>query len=251
MRRSLKYLVPALTLAFSAGAVGAQQTTPTPTTPQSARGAMRSRGPGRPGAGMRGRHGFGRQGGFMRAGNPAQRLLGLRTQLGLTSDQVSRLQALGKSQGGELEPRSADRLRARADLLDATRKGDLDAAHAALDRLAKMRSDAMFTRLKAGKDAQAVLTADQKAKLQQFRGAARRQMRARAGRGMRRGGMAGGRGFARRGAPGFRMRGGQGFMPGAPGFHGRYMAPNGMARQPMLRFRPDSTRLRARPDTTR
>jgi Spy/CpxP family protein refolding chaperone len=140
-----------------------------------------------------------------RHGNPAERLLGLRTQLGLTSDQVARLQALGGSQTGALKPHSADRLRARADLMDATQKGDMNAAHAALDRIAKMRSDEAFDRLKASHDAAAVLTPDQKAKLHQFRGAARGQMRmrARGGRGTGPDASRGGRAMRPGGARGF------------------------------------------------
>jgi hypothetical protein len=198
------HVLPALTLALSAGAAGAQQTTTPPARPQPARGAMQARMAAQPHARMARRGG--QHAMMRRGGSPAERLLGLRTQLGLTSDQVARLQALEASPNGATASRSADRLRARADLMEATQKGDMNAAHAALDRIAKMRSDAEFAKLKTRHDVQAVLTADQKAKLKQFRGAARRggggqmRMRARGGRGTRPGG-----------APGF---------GGGPGFGG-------------------------------
>lgn len=219
MKRIVMQMVPAVALALSAGIASAQATTPMPPAARGARPPIEGQMGGampRPGMrpGMRMRMG----------GGPAGALLGLRTQLGLSADQVARLEALQKSQAASLRPRSSDALRARADLMDAEQKGDLNAAHAVIDRMAKQRADQQFARLEARKSAADILTADQKAKLEQFRGAHRG------------GGMRGGRGMrggAARFAPGFRGRG-----PGAGGFGGNFSrAP--MVR-PMPRVRPDS-----------
>ncbi|HEY7878254.1 MAG TPA: Spy/CpxP family protein refolding chaperone [Gemmatimonadaceae bacterium] len=128
----------------------------------------------------------------MMAGSPAQRLLGMRTQLGLTDDQVARLEALSTAQRQALAPQMPAELRVRADLMEAMQKDNLDAAHTAIDRMAKMRADAQFARLKAARDARDILTDAQRTKLQQFRGAMMRGRMMRGGmmrRGMMRGGM--------------------------------------------------------------
>jgi hypothetical protein len=200
----------------------------------------------------------------------------MRQQLELTDDQVKRLEALASA--APTRASEADLMRARADLLDA-RKGDgnLAGVRAALDKMAKLRNDEVIARMKAGQDARAVLTAAQKAKVDNFRGAVR--SRAMAGRGGRdrRGGTAmrgrgqgfgpgGARGFAPgRGPAGMRQRGmmgpgmgpgmGQGFGPQGPmgpgmrrgmgqgfgpqGGQGMQpgMAPNGMGGAPGLRPR--------------
>ncbi len=119
------------------------------------------------------------------ARNPAERLLALREQLALTDDQVKRLQTLGAAQSDALKPNRPAMLRAQADLAEAMEKENLDAAHTAMTRLAALRTDAAFARLKAGKEARDVLTADQKSKLQQFQAMRRMQMRNRMGGGMR------------------------------------------------------------------
>jgi len=216
-------MVPAVALALSTGIAGAQDTTRVAPRARSARppiegqmgGAMMRRG-GPPDMGMR-----------MSGAGPAGRILGLRSQLGLSADQVSRLEALQKSQAASIKPRSSDALRARADLMDAEQKGDLNAAHAIIDRIAKQRADDQFAQLQARKTAAEVLTADQKAKLEQFRGA-RRHGGMRGGRGRRGGARVGGGagGFG----PGIRGRG-----PGGGGFRGGMMMPR---RVPPMR--PDS-----------
>lgn len=134
---------------------------------------------------------------------PARAVLGLRQQLALTDDQVKRLEALASSQQTSLRPDRAAQLRARADFIDAQQKDNLDAERAALDKIARLRTDAVMARLKARKDVKDVLTAEQRAKLRaRFAGFAAQ----------RRGAMLRGR-MAR---PGGRMRQ-RGFGGGAPG----------------------------------
>src|SRR5207247_543524 len=57
-------------------------------------------------------------------------------------------------------------LRADADLLDASRKDDIAIRRLALEKRAKIAIDAEVARLQAEKDSRAVLSADQKAKLE-------------------------------------------------------------------------------------
>ncbi len=102
-----------------------------------------------------------------RAGHPAAALLRMKERLALSESQVEQLR---KQQQAKLPQVSeSDMLRARADLMDATR-GDVnpEAARAALDRMSKLRVDVEVARLKARKDARAVLTADQLGKLTAF-----------------------------------------------------------------------------------
>jgi Spy/CpxP family protein refolding chaperone len=138
-------------------------------------------------------------------------LLRGRNELALTDDQIKRLEALAAAQSTSLVPPASAMMRARADLMDATKgDGDLAAARRAMERLAQIRTDAMLARLKARQEARAILSAEQKAKLvsleQEMRGAIRRG--ARGGQGRR--GWRGGRGAAPD-----EMRGpGRGGMPG-------------------------------------
>lgn len=134
-------------------------------------------------------------------GNPAAMLLGLRAQLGLSDEQVKRLEALRDAPLPK--PNTAEMLRSRADLLEATQgDGNLTAARAALDKMSRLRTEQALAGLKARQDARAVLTPAQKTKLdgmrQQMAGRVRKALRNRALRGR-----AGGE-FRGRGAqPGF------------------------------------------------
>lgn len=208
MKRSFAHLLPAFALALAAAPMLAQQPVrPAPPAERRMAPAMRA------GAGP-----------FAGRADPAARLLALRTPLALTDAQVARLQQLATAQTRTLQPPTPALLRARADFLDAMRKDDLDAAHAAMERMARVRTDAAFARLQAAKDARDVLTADQKAKLQQFGAERRARLRglARQRRGFPGGmrGRPGGMGSApRMGAPGAGMPAMPG-MPGMPGMRG-------------------------------
>lgn len=148
-------------------------------------------------------------------GSPASSLLRLRSQLALTDDQVKRLEAL---RGANVPPHNpAEALRAQADLMDAMKgDGNLAAARAAMDRMHKLRTDRAVAQLKLRQDARAILTADQKTKLDNMRGAfgERRQRMVAQGRGgFGPGAHRGGFGPGARGrdfTPGMRMR-----QPGA------------------------------------
>lgn len=122
------------------------------------------------------------------AGVPAANLLRLRGALGLSADQVSRLEALAAQQRTELRPPTAELLRARADLVDATSgEIDVDAARSALERMARLRTDATVARLRAQQAARDVLTPEQRSRLDALAPARRRgSMRAPGPRGMQR-----------------------------------------------------------------
>jgi len=161
-------------------------------------------------------------------GGAAGMLLRMKTQLELTDDQVKRLQALQSAP--KAKPNASDMLRARADMMDATQgDADLTKARVALDRMSKLRNDEAIARMKERQDVRNVLTAAQKTKLDNMRGAMRGMMRNRMRDGMRKGmlkGQRNGRGP------------GRGFGPGAPGGGragmggdmGGGMPPNGMGR---------------------
>jgi hypothetical protein len=137
-------------------------------------------------------------------------LLGLRAQLGLTDDQVKRLEALRDA--APPKPNTADMLRARADLMEATQgDGNLTAARAALDKMSRLRTEQMLTGLKARQDARAVLTSAQKTKLDGMR----QQLASRARKAIRNRAM----GSRRTGGPAFRGRGPQ------PGFGAGFQGP--------------------------
>lgn len=129
---------------------------------------------------------------------PAAGILRLRGYLSLSDDQVKRLEGLNQASVPGVDV--AEMLRARADLLEANKgDGNLNAARAAMDRMNKLRTDRAVAQLKLRQDARAVLTAEQKARLDNL-GARQRGMVA--GRGQ---GAAWGRGNAMPGG----MRGGQ------------------------------------------
>lgn len=162
---------------------------------------LRQRGPGNDG----------------RSRNPASAFLRMRQQLELTDDQVKRLEALQATPAPQRN--SSDMLRAQADLMDATRgDGNLGAARTALERMSRVRNDAMLAGLKARQDARNVLTAAQKSRLDNMRGEMRERVRGVSKRDAKRGLQGGGRargmgqGFAPRRQPGMR----QGARPSMP-----------------------------------
>lgn len=106
------------------------------------------------------------RGAVMAPANPARAVLRHREALGLTDEQVKRLEALAQAQEKALQPQGPDRLRALADLWQAA-SGDvnLDAARAALERLSRLHNDAVLARLRARKEARDVLTPEQRTKL--------------------------------------------------------------------------------------
>jgi len=187
------------------------------TMPLQAQGAAGAPGPrprGGQGPQMGGRRAGGPEGVPGARGNPASMLLRMRSQLELTDDQVTKLEALQNSAA----PREsgADQLRARADLMDAMQgDGNLSKARAALDRMSALRNERMIAGLKQRQEVRGILTATQKTKLdnwkQQRRGQMRGQLR---GRAQDRGAMRGGRGPKGQGR---RMQGPPGqFGPGMP-----------------------------------
>jgi Spy/CpxP family protein refolding chaperone len=145
-------------------------------------------------------------------GTPAAMLLSMRAPLALTPEQVTRLEALRDAP--RPDGQASDMLRARADLMDAMKgDGNLPAARAAMDRMAKLRTDRAIAGLKARQDARAVLTPAQKTKLDNLRRQAAGRLRANRRGGAGRGGRAGGmRGPGRMGGMGSGMR-----RPGAMG----------------------------------
>ena len=126
--------------------------------------------------------------------------------------------------------------------------GNLSAARAALDKMSRIRTDETIAQLKIQQEARGVLTAAQKTKLENFRGARGRGGMMRGGpRGGRQGFGPGARGGMRGGMPGGMMpQGGQGPMrfrqgPTGPGMGGQPP----MGPMPQMRGRrggePDST----------
>jgi Spy/CpxP family protein refolding chaperone len=151
-------------------------------------------------------------GGF--GGGPIGRLIAAKQQLGLTDDQVKKLEALRTTQQAQLAPNASQMLRLRADLLDAEKgDGDLAAARKALEKINAARTDRAVAMLKARQDVRAILTADQKAKVDawmaEHRGGHGRMGPGHGGRAMQwgQGGMRGGRGM-------MMGPGGQGMGPG-------------------------------------
>lgn len=168
-------------------------------------------------------------------------LLSQRQRLDLSDEQVRRLEAL-KTPTAMLN--QADMLRARADLMEATRgDGNLANARTAMERMSRLRNEHALAQLKAHQDVRSVLTATQRQTLDAMRG---NSMRGGAVRGstMRGGAMRGNdqRGVARRRGGMQPQRMGQGMTPGAlqgmrPGMRpGMPMPPGGrMAPMPMHR----------------
>ena len=208
-------------------------TAPRPRNAQGAAGVMRRGGPSVGPDGGIGRQGIGAR------GNPAAMLLRLRTPLQLSDDQVKRLEAL--QQAPAPRTNEADMLRARADLVDATQgDGNIGKARAALDRLSGLRNERLVAGLRQRQEARAILTAEQKTRLDNMRGAMRKSLRARGMRGARRAGPAVGRGpFGpgqfNRGVPGGPRGGNRWARPGMPD-----RRPDGMTEgQPSPADRPD------------
>ena len=102
-----------------------------------------------------------------RGGGPVGNLLRMRQQLELTDDQVKKLEALQTAPMPQMNP--ADMMRARADLMDATR-GDvnLEMARAAFDKMSRLRTDQQLAHLKVRRDVRNVLTSAQRAKVDAF-----------------------------------------------------------------------------------
>lgn len=155
----------------------------------------------------------------------------LRTQLGLSDEQVKQLEALRATQAAR-PSREPDLLRARADLMQAMQgTGDVAAARKAIERMNSLRTEAMVARLEQRQKMRAILTAEQRTKLDSWRG----------GRGMR-----GGRGFqgGRSGMSGGRgrgmMRGGGApwMWEGGPPMRGRGLMRDGMGGDGMGPMRP-------------
>lgn len=118
-------------------------------------------------------HGFGMRG-------PAA-ILAHREELGLTPDQVQRLEVIAATQKRTLEGLAPQAVRGVADLMEAaTGEIDIDAARAAHDRLARVHSEMMVARLQSVKDAREVLTPGQRTRwdaLTSIPGGAMRPMR--------------------------------------------------------------------------
>ena len=168
-------------------------------------------------------------------------LLRARTQLELTDDQVKRLEALALLP----TPKSnaSDMMRAQADLLDATQgDGNLAGARAALDKLSRLRNDQLLARIKTQQEVRAVLTPNQRAKVDNVRRQLRNRVGANRQRGMRQGGMRQGgmrqggmrQGGMRQGRGQQNGRGGQGVRGGSPmsGQRGPGMMPGMMPGNP-------------------
>lgn len=118
----------------------------------------------RPGADRR-PMGIGPRGGM--AMSPARALLGMRERLDLTEDQVRRLEALATSQRAALRPNEPAMLRARADLAEAMQRDNLDGVRTAMERMSRVRIDATIARLQARRQAREILTAEQRARLEE------------------------------------------------------------------------------------
>jgi len=105
-------------------------------------------------------------------GSPAEALLRQRTQLELTAEQVTRLEALAQTQRTARSSASPGQpLRLRADLMDAMAgDGNLQAARAALDKLSAAQNERIIAGLRAQQDARAVLTPTQRDKVNAARG---------------------------------------------------------------------------------
>ena len=155
-------------ISLDATAQSRRDTSRTPRTPDAAARARQGAQPGMPqgpARGMRARMDGPGQGpaarGMRQGGNPAAQMLRLRQQLGLSEEQVQKLETLAKADA----PRgnAADALRARADLMEAMQgDGNLSAARAALDKMSRLRNEQVVAGLKQRQDARAVLTADQR-----------------------------------------------------------------------------------------
>jgi hypothetical protein len=97
---------------------------------------------------------------------PARAILRLGDSLKLSTPQTTKLQTLARTQIAALAKNTSAFLRAEADLIDASRKDDLIIRRLALEKRAKIAVDGEIARLQGDKDARAVLSADQRTKLQ-------------------------------------------------------------------------------------
>ncbi len=145
--------------------------------------------------------------------SPVAALLRQRERLGLTDAQVQQLTQLASAQRSE-SPRGAtgvapsERLRLRADLMDARASGNTAAMRASLDKASALRNAQRVAAMEAREKVRAVLTTEQRAKLDHG------QRQARTGRAMQaRNGKA--RGAQVRGARG-PQRGGAAAPPRSP-----------------------------------
>lgn len=148
--------------------------------------------------------------------SPAGQILAQREKLGLTDDQVARLEAL-KTAFATKELAPAEMAKLRDDLAAASRgEANISAARAALNKINDAQNQVVIARLEAHNQARAVLNADQQATFD----AAEAKRPAMMG-GAFGAGMAGGRGGAAgmgagRGAGGGRGRGGPPPAPPIP-----------------------------------
>lgn len=113
-----------------------------------------------------------------RAMSPAAALLRQRERLALTAEQTARLETLAVAQREALAVSPSQRLRLRADLMDATgRNANPTAARAALDKMSAERNTRIVAAMQAREQARAVLTPAQLSTIEHA-GGARRGMRA-------------------------------------------------------------------------
>lgn len=122
-------------------------------------------------------------------------LLQHREALGLSADQVSKLEALAAGDRKAAQQQVPARMRAHADLVEATAgEINLETARAALDRLARLQADGHFAHLRSLKEARQLLTPEQRSKVDAMAGPMghHRMMHGPRIMMMRRGGMRGG-----------------------------------------------------------
>lgn len=105
-------------------------------------------------------------------GSAADMLLRQRTQLALTPEQVTQLEALATSQRAARTASPGQALRLRADLMDAMAgDGNVQAARTALDKLSAAKNERLIAGLRAQQEVRALLTPAQRAKVDAARGA--------------------------------------------------------------------------------
>ena len=120
--------------------------------------------------------------------HPAAMVLRARTQLGLTAEQVTRLEAMQNTPRPRVN--RAELMRARASLLDATQgDGNLTEARAALDKLSRVRHEPLLAMMKMRQEVRAVLTPAQQRMVDNVTQQRRNEMRVARRRGMGTGGM--------------------------------------------------------------
>jgi len=121
-------------------------------------------------------------------GHPAAMLLQARTQLALTPDQVTRLEAMQNTPRPRVN--RAELMRARASLLDARQgNGNLTEARAALEKLSRVRQEPLLAAMKMRQEVRAVLTPAQQRMVDNVQQQRRNQMRGARRRGMGKGGI--------------------------------------------------------------